>query len=283
MKLKLTRKTGPDVKKKKIIVMRLNRLSENTRKTELAVVKDAPPVLAREPGNLTLNFSRKIKPGAASPTVVDEKEKKKWKARSFSGRHLPVLQCNNCSLSRVCPKFKAGYECAFLPFLNSHKVESPSDLVKYMKEFVGNSMRRAQMMSIVETANGGMPSLETSEALDMAFRQLKDLHGVMSDGTEDTLTIEGDASLVGSIFGGMKLEKLREETSKMHLADPVLALPHVPEAPTPLAQQTLEANIAQDLLRDAILNGSKAANSKKDLRSLPDVSIEVSEVTKLRQ
>lgn len=296
MKLKLTRKTGTgDTKKRKVIRMRLTSLSEQQRRTELASDAAAAktPAFKRSSENLILNSAKLAKSDgtlstgrpagvlAKGPSPEEQlKEKRKWKARSFSGRHLPVLQCNNCSLSRVCSKFRAGYECAFLPYLSSHKVESVADLSKYMKELVGNSMRRAQLMNIIETANGGMPSLETSEALDMAFRQLKDLHGVLADGTEDVLEIEGDASVVGAIFGGMKLEKLRAETETMHRADPILDLPLVAQTETPAALQPMEDNVAQDLLRDAILNQTGSGQGKKDLRSLPEISIEVSEVNK---
>ena len=256
------------------------------RREELAT-KAQPLAKAGGSKNLTLNSAKEgrlTNTGRPAGTVAlspeqSLKEQRRWKARSFYGRHLPVLQCNNCSLSRTCPKFRAGYECAFLPYLNSHRVETVDDLKKYMKQFVGNSMRRAQLMNIIEAANGGMPSVETSEALDMAFRQLKELHGVLSDGTEETIEIEGSESLVGSIFGGMKLKLLVEETAKMHSVDPVVDLPQVPQTEKSSAIPD-DANIAQELLKDAILGQGAGSDSKKGLRSLPEVSIEVSEIQK---
>lgn len=275
MKLKLTRKPLASAAKPRKIKIRLTRLSEKLRKTQL-LSEDTP---AKPRLDLTLNPTTALtgRPAAELAVAETPEQKRLWKARSFAGRHLPVLQCNNCSLSRVCQKYRAGYECAFLPFLHSHRIETVQDLTRYMKDFVGNSMRRAQLMNIIETANGGMPSVETSEALDMAFNQLKSLHQVMTEGGE-TIELEGDAnSVIGAIFGGMQAKKLIEETAQMRKADPIVDLPPVPQTENPTALPQ-DPNIAQELLRDAILNQRDGASNKKDLQKSQEASIEVSEV-----
>lgn len=309
MKLHLKRNAKPsladqDKNKAHKIHQRLTRVSETVRRTQIAkeVAKaktpakpraDVEPPAAPKPANLVkIKLTRKVPvaapagnltlnsgdEGAGSPAVASDEVV--WKGRKMHGRHLPVLQCNNCSISRVCTKFKAGYECAFLPFLHSHKVESAHDLIKYMKLMTGNAMKRAQLMSIIETANGGMPSVETSEALDMAFRQLKELHQVMTEKTEeDSVEIEGDATVIGSIFGGMKLTRIIEETAQMKKADPVLALPDVP-----LAQDDVRSvsspDVSDELIRDALLGSSGAPSSKKNLQSSALSTISETEISK---
>ncbi len=279
--------------------VRQNQLSEEKKKAEtpakprIETVRLVPPAaktlrvkITRKTGNLTLNSASQVSapsPGHPAALPAPASDEVVWKGRKMHGRHLPVLQCNNCSISRVCTKFKAGYECAFLPFLNSHRVESTDDLIKYMKLMTGNAMKRAQLMSIIETANGGMPSVETSEALDMAFRQLKDLHGVMSEKNEDTIEIEGDATIVGSIFGGMKLESVIAETAAMKKADPVLALPEVPLAQDDVRALS-DANVSDELIRDALLgatgNSAVRGNPKNGLQSKELGEISQSEISK---
>lgn len=279
MKLKLPSRLPikKDNKVQEKVQKRLVVLSEKTRRQELSTppaargnltLNSAQPAAARPAVSVTIKTSRPVVPGGEE---VETREKKILrKARSFYGRHLPVLACSNCSLSRVCPKFRAGYECAFLPFLHSHKVESTTDLISYMKDFVGNSMRRAQLMNIIETANGGMPSVETSEALDMAFNQLKELHKVMSERTEDSVSIEGDESLIGSIFGGMKARKILEDTREMKRVDPIIDLPKV-EGTEMSSAMPIGEDIAAELVKDAILGQGQG---KKDLKSPPTSGIE---------
>lgn len=212
--------------------------------------------LIRKGKNLTLNSAPAAPTTPAQLAKVD-KDKATWEARKMHGRHLPVLACSRCSISSNCPKFKAGYECAYLPYLNSHKVESTDDLLKYMKLMVGNSMKRAQMMSIVESASGGMPSLETSEALDTAFRQLKELHGVMkAEIPDDTLEIEADSSIVGSLFGGMKMKRVMDDTETMFRNDPMLSLPaEVKRSDSDPVQQVSVAHLStQELIKDMLLS-----------------------------
>lgn len=311
MKLTITRNSKVDVsnsdrQRMHTIRIRLRQASEGVRSVKLAeeqnnqlldvpkprtddVATPAPVKLpstnlrvkiTRPAGkNLTLNLAK----GAGRPTAKGSElstqvsEEVLWKARRMHGRHLPVLQCNNCSISRVCPKFKAGYECAYLPYLNSHRVESTEDLLKYMKLMVGNSMKRAQLMSLIETSNGGMPSVETSEALDMSFRQLKELHGVMTESGEESIEIEGDATIVGSIFGGMKLEKIIEETQEMKRADPMLSLPDVPLAADDI-QSLPSADVSEELIRDALLGATGNIKPKKDLHTQPVASIAQSDL-----
>jgi hypothetical protein len=288
MKLKLSGKylKQKDQKLAAKVNKRLTQLSVQTRQAELKADAQAKP---RE--NSTLNSAAPRSDGAGRPAVsivikktgtkdapqtqLTGQQQVLRKARKFYGRHLPVLACNSCTLSRVCPKFRAGFECAFLPFLHSHSVETTTDLVTYMKDFVGNSMRRAQLMNIIETANGGMPSVETSEALDMAFRQLKELHGVMSERTEESVSIEGDESLIGTIFGGMQAKQLLDATREMKRVDPVVDLPKV-EGTEMSSAMPVGDDIAAELVKDAIL-GQGAA--RKDLKQPQTQGIEMGSIS----
>lgn len=293
--MKLTRKGSPsvidrDTAVKRKLKFKLNRVSETIRAQEVKAGAQAKPPLARTPdappsvsgpapNNLTLNLRRKGKTVDSSSAVAlqnpEEETAKKWKARAFFGRHLAILQCNNCSMSRVCPKFKAGYECAFLPFLNSHRVETATDLVRYMKQMVENSMRRAQLISMVEAASGGMPSIEASESLDTAFRQLKELHSVVTEKVDEEIEMEGDATVVGQIFGGMKAKRLLDDTIEMKRNDPLLNLPLVPDTEQ-LPGHVKDMDVSAELVRDAILG---AGAKRKDLKSPQEASIHSGELS----
>lgn len=282
MKLKL-RPTHKDQATKQKLTVKLKKKSEIVRRAELEeaskLAQETKPrdatvrvKITRKGKNLTLNSAL----GAPKPNTGLPASDAVWQARKMHGRHLPVLACNTCSISRSCPKFKAGYECAYLPYLNSHKVETTEDLVKYMKIMVGNSMKRAQMMSIVEAASGGMPSVETSESLDTAFRQLRELHTVLKENdTDDTIEMEGDSTVIGSLFGGLQMKRTLEETEEMFKNDPMLALPaEVPRAETDKVAQLQAADInTQMLIKEALSEPN--ALGKKDLRAdqMPSISV----------
>lgn len=121
--------------------------------------------------------------------------------RKLYNTQMPVLQCSTCSFSAACPQFKAGYECAFLPYLNAHKVTKESDLLFYMKELVAAGMRRFQMVTIGETLSGAPPSPENSEQANLLFFQMQKLHDVMTKHKDVEVEVEGDQSIIGKLFG----------------------------------------------------------------------------------
>lgn len=133
--------------------------------------------------------------------------------RKFYNKQMPVSQCSSCAFASSCPQFRAGYECAFLPFFNSHQIESIEDLVGYMKDLLEANIRRAHQSVIMETLAGGTPNLENSEQLALLFGQLKDLYNIINDQNTQELTIESDdKSIIGKLFGSM--EDLLGETEK---------------------------------------------------------------------
>jgi hypothetical protein len=138
--------------------------------------------------------------------------------RKIYNKQMPTLACNSCAYASSCPQFKAGYECAFNPFLNSHKVETPEDLMNYMQDLVAANFRRAQQATIMETLSGGAPSLELTESLAMLFNMTRDLHDKMSEeGTSVTVETEDD-SIIRRLFGSS--ENLLGETRKA-LKEPI--------------------------------------------------------------
>jgi hypothetical protein len=126
--------------------------------------------------------------------------------RKIYNKQMPVPQCNNCAFSQTCPKFRAGFECAFLPFLGAHGVDTPKDLMEYMKDLVASNFRRAQMATALETLSGGAPSLELSESLMMLFNMTRDLAEFMREEEDKAGTLDletNDKSVIGKLFGGM--------------------------------------------------------------------------------
>lgn len=115
---------------------------------------------------------------------------------------MPQLQCSSCQFSQQCPQYRAGYVCAFIPFLNSHRVETTTDLVEAMKEVCGSSMRRVHLMTMFETLSGQKPGFETTEAMASAFEQLRRLHETIVEGGEISVETDDD-SIIGKLFGGL--------------------------------------------------------------------------------
>lgn len=226
MKLKLTRKSSgsSDKSKASSIKVKLSRVSARNQAREMKSVNKPVGVVLKRSNSLPpasdapasktvvkVNVSGNMRGMNSAITQTSEHTRKIRAMRKFYNKQMPSLQCNGCSFASSCSQFKAGYECAFLPFLNSHKVETTEDLLHYMKELLAANMRRTHLTMIMETLSGGMPSLETSEALNLAYAQLANLHTKMTESETSSLEIEtDDSSIVGRLFGG--LDNLLNET-----------------------------------------------------------------------
>lgn len=131
--------------------------------------------------------------------------------RRLWNRSMPVLSCTNCSFSSQCPKFRAGYECAFLPFFTSHTIETPQDILFYSKELLQQGLRRMQQAFTFETMSGAAPSIELSEQISNLFAQLMSLYDTMK--SDSAIEIETNSETVlGSLFGDSS--SLIESTEK---------------------------------------------------------------------
>ena len=190
------------------------------------------PVKTPAPTRPAPESSQGKHPAQRRALTPEEKSSVLWKARKFSGKHLPSLACSACSMSRTCPKYKAGYECGYNPFLNAHEIRSAEDVKNYMQMLAAEMMRQVQLRAMIETANGAPPTLETMEAMALASQNLLKLHEVMQEtGTvEAEITAEGGP--VGALFTGMSLTEINDETASMlskmdsvPLAEPAKALP----------------------------------------------------------
>lgn len=135
--------------------------------------------------------------------------------RRFYGKQMPVPQCSTCAFSANCPQFKAGHECAFKPFLQSHSVDSLADLMFYMKELLGANMQRLHLATIFERLTGGTPSAELSESYAMLFQQLTQLHEMESSKGAEISVSTDDESIISKLFGGMgKLVRATEQQTR---------------------------------------------------------------------
>jgi hypothetical protein len=188
-----------DAKKLAKISGKLKKVSQRVEKTEIQKEIAASVVPAQT--KVTVNLK-----GHLRPLNKDGEHMSKIRAmRRFYNKQMPVLHCSACAFSSTCPQFKAGYKCAFLPFLNSHRIESEKDLIEAMKEVAGVNMRRMHLATLMETLSGGMPSFETTEALTLTFQQMAKLHEITSKADEASFSIEtNDNSVVNRIFGGFQ-------------------------------------------------------------------------------
>jgi hypothetical protein len=194
--------------KRQKLIIRLNSQSDKTRRLQLKEKAIARlPESENKSKSLVLNSAgnkRGLHMREEDEEEASERMKKVRAMRRFYNKQLPVLQCNGCAYSAQCPQYRAGYECAFLPILNSHKIDSISDLIHYMRELTAANMRRVQLGLTMETMSGGAPSLENSEALAMAFTQLKELHTIATKHDAEVEIETDDSSIIGQIFGGLK-------------------------------------------------------------------------------
>jgi hypothetical protein len=182
----------------------------------------------------------------------DSEHMKKVRAmRRFYNKQMPQLACTSCAFASACPQFKAGYECAFLPFLNSHKIEDERDMLNALKDMASAGVRRMHLATIMETLTGGTPTLETTEALNLTFMQLAKLHEISSKSNEASLTVETeDGGIINRIFGGLGnlLDSTREAQTK-----PIEVLPEQLENPVDSSAVLVDSSVQDvnlDLLRE---------------------------------
>lgn len=124
--------------------------------------------------------------------------------RSLNNRALPQYACASCAVSAQCPQYRPGYECAFLPFLNSHTLETMDDVLHYMKQLGLSQVQRVQMLTMMERMQGGAPSLETSESLSHAFQTLSEIRKTITELESSSVELKtSDGSILGQLFGGM--------------------------------------------------------------------------------
>lgn len=204
-----------DVAKTHALSSSLQALSHETRAKEIgAPTKIKVNVKGNQRGVHALGESEKMKRLRAMRRL--------WNAK------MPVMHCNSCAFSQQCPQFKAGYECAFNRFFDAHTIQNEDDLIFYAKEMCTQGVKRAQKMLLFETMSGGAPSLETSEALSIAFAQLMQLHDRVTSTTEIEME-SSEGTIIGKLFGG--LEGLLSATN-IAVDDPI-------EVPSSSAESTL--------------------------------------------
>lgn len=202
LKVKHVSSDERDDTKRTKLRMKLRRSSLKTRQEELGdrtPRKDQPLAPLAEGAVTNRNGNQRGMHNAGDV----ERMRKVRAMRNFYGPKMPKMQCNTCQVSSVCPQYRAGYECAFLPFLKAHRIEDESDLVEYMKNLLGANMRRIHVSTLMETASGAAPSLELSEQLNLAFSQLKQLTDLMREGDGELEFETNDESIIKQIFGGL--------------------------------------------------------------------------------
>jgi len=190
----------------------LTRASEQNRRKELANAGKDPSPLPPKTTKLTIKLNRANNLRGTKSTLTTEQAQKIRAMRKFYNKQMPTPQCSGCAYASNCPKFRAGYECAFLPFLQSHNIDSVEDLRIYMRELVGANIRRVHMATIMETLAGGKPDLELSEQFALLHGQLKDLDGLERQSEGDMTLETTDTGIIAQLFGN--LTSLVAETSK---------------------------------------------------------------------
>lgn len=276
MKVKITQKSKTNLSSKPKLRIKLSRVASKSIAQTMSLKKpfkspqdkSLPPSLKSTlPADKSL-LNQALAQGNTRTLATSDDNIRKIKAmRRFYNKQTPDLACNSCSFASSCPQYRAGYTCAFLPLLNSHKIESIEDVEFYLKELLASNLRRAHLTMMMETMSGGQPSLETSEALNLVYAQLNSLHERMKD-TDASLEIESDdSSIVSRLFGDIgkliadtkqasnevievtPIVQSEEDDNSVNSSDPLKPIdPHSPEMMLDSNSKTEE--VQEELLRD---------------------------------
>lgn len=134
--------------------------------------------------------------GESAPDIIKEKRMR------LTGRHLPIVNCNTCHFTDTCPKYKAGYECAYMRDMLK-RIQTMGDLKKAMRSLIEADLLRAQQAMIFEQLKGGGTDETTTLILDSAFNKLATLHDIVANsGDDDLLTAKGKG-VVEALFGSL--------------------------------------------------------------------------------
>ncbi len=265
--------TDRDANRSRSFQLRVRKTSEVVRRQQLSPAVALSAVPARGGVKLAVNVTGNLR---GMNNSDDSEHMKRVRAmRRFYNRQMPVLQCANCAFASSCPQFKAGYECAFLPFLNSHKIDSEGDLIAYMKELLGANIRRAHLNTIMETLGGGVPSLETSEALNLCFMQLAKLHELTSSQVSVSAELDSEGTIIGRLFGN--LGSLIEDT-KQSVATPIEvevrpARGDSTPAPSPAEEVGVIPDRPRGVNADLMSDFSRALVTQRDGSQMESVSV----------
>ena len=125
------------------------------------------------------------------------------KPKNIYSKQYPKLNCDTCYKSGDCPKYKAGYVCAFDKMLNRFDTRNYEDILDAMTSIVNTNLQRMQKALLFETMDGGMPTPEVTGLVDQNMRllqKIKELQDtspktiisqrkvIKEDGTSETVT-----------------------------------------------------------------------------------------------
>lgn len=234
IKLKSRSQVARDGSKLHTLRTTLQSVSANRRAAELK-----SKLGIGSPGVTKIKFTA---PSTDADAVTSENilQRKLW------NRSMPVLNCSNCTFSSQCQKYRAGYECAFLPFFTSHTIQTTKDILFYSKELLQQGIRRVQQAMMFETMSGAAPSIELSEQLSNLFAQLSTLYDQMKADASVEIETSSD-TLVGSLFGDS--QSLIESTEHGLAAISELnAMPEISNELRNVSTGTNNPEVHQDLM-----------------------------------
>lgn len=266
------------------VFSRLSKKIDKEVKTELLPPKSRSNVKVK----IELSRSGGLAGMHSRANPPDSGHMKKIRAmRKFYNRQMPALQCSGCAFASSCPQFKAGYECAFLPYLNSHSIGSEQDLIESMKNLTEANVRRAHLQTLMETLQGGMPTLEVSESLSLAFNQLRDLHERIEASSKATVSIESeDESIIAKLFGNMDNLLGSTKEAREHPIDvPLMRLPEKAESIDSETNLDLIREHSKDELNSLLANTDKQvaplSPASKHARKKPTNALQAVQISSL--
>ncbi len=281
MKLKLKTKLHSrdfDTNKRAKLTIALAKASFKKRKGQLKQEKLEVKLLNKEQG-LNISGDKRGMHHAFNPPSSEQMRKTRA-MRKLYNKAMPVLNCSTCAYATSCPQFKAGYECAFLPFLNSHSIQSREDLEEALNNLAEAGVRRAHLITMMETLSGERPSIETSEQLNLAFHQLAALKKLRdeSDSTLVTATINGEGTIIGRIFGnlGNLMAHTKNAIDKPIDVQAVNMLPVSSDSPDLIAFSDAKSEVDLELLKEHAkdeLEPHSTRTLRKAKEALPEISV----------
>lgn len=259
--LKQSQKNIPSARPK--IKVRVRGFDSSTKKAETQIVQrvNQLPVEALDK-SLALKSDGRMTNGRKDNPPSSEEMQRVRSMRKFYGRHMPVPQCSTCAFSTNCPHFKADFECAFIPFLNSHKVETVEDLMVAMENMLESNTQRLHLATIFERIGGGAPSTELSESYAMLFQQLQQLHEIKKTGGLRAPSAHN--SVIVQLFGDVGM--LVRSTAHHHkeIAEAPIDIPTETDSghQLELTEASKAAPVSEELLEDFRASSRETAEAQ---------------------
>lgn len=114
-------------------------------------------------------------------------QKQVLKPKQMYSKKFPKLACDTCYAAQKCPKYKAGYACAYNKIFEKFDTRDMGDIIQAMQGIANFSLARLQRSMMFEVMDGGIPTANTSNLINQSMSVLNNLKSIYDNANTEVL------------------------------------------------------------------------------------------------